>query len=111
QICMLEQQFDQARQWLEKAIDARPDDPAPWIVLSSLLFREGRDWARCLEVHARAVALDPGQIEVRRRLEQLRAMQVRRAVPAAVPEMPVSGVHPAVAQFSNLGAGSGLSFS
>jgi glycosyltransferase involved in cell wall biosynthesis len=64
-----EGQLSEARRWLDQAMRLRPDAPAPWVVLSDLLFAEGGDRQRCINVHRKALAMQPNLADLRQRLE------------------------------------------
>ncbi len=112
QVCVLDSQFGPARKWIDRAVALRPDDHSALVVLASLLFREGRDWELCREVHEKLLLIDPHNRDVKQRLEQTRATLAQRA--SWHDSMGMGqwlDIHPAVAQVFNLGAGSGLAFS
>lgn len=83
--CLIDRHFGESQRHLLSAIELRPDKASPWIVLSSALYQEGRDWPRCVEAHEKALAKAPDAMEVRHRLDRMRAAPRMRRPAAATP--------------------------
>jgi len=80
QRCLFDGSFDEARRWINRAMAMQPDALGPWLLLSDLLFREGGDPGRCIEVHRKALALDPSRTVLRQRLALLEAQASRDSI-------------------------------
>lgn len=66
-----EGRFGEARRCIDQAMHARPDASAPWIILCDLLFAEGGDRQRCINVHRKALSMHPNLSDLRQRLERM----------------------------------------
>jgi hypothetical protein len=67
-----------------------------------LLFRSGEDWERCRAVHEKVLAMDPSQMDVRRRLEEVKAALAKKAAHRMEAQDVAPIVHAGVFQLSGL---------
>jgi tetratricopeptide (TPR) repeat protein len=76
-LAIAEGRLPQARRWVDQAMAAHPGASAPWVVLSDLLYAEGGDRQRCINVHRKALSMYPELVELRRRLELMLQQESR----------------------------------
>ena len=74
-----EGRLSDARRWIDQAMAARPDASAPWIILCDLLFAEGGDRQRCINVHRKALLMHPNLSDLRQRLEWMLDQEARQS--------------------------------
>jgi glycosyltransferase involved in cell wall biosynthesis len=66
------QEFATARQLMEATIATAPQELGPRLVLSRILWQEGRDWAAVEQALRAVLAIDPNHAEARANLARLR---------------------------------------
>jgi tetratricopeptide (TPR) repeat protein len=75
--------LDVARPLLDQALAAAPTLLWARLVLSDLLFQEGRDWEACVQMHQEILAAAPEMDQIRRRLEALLRLSRQPGEPSA----------------------------
>lgn len=71
QLCVLDGRWDEGLAWVEQALRLQPGYVYAHVLLSDVLYQQGKDLPRCIAVHRRALELDPSQTILRQRLAEL----------------------------------------
>lgn len=84
---LMEEQYGRAEEYLKRARDRKPKEPAIWNNLAVIQFRQGR-FAEAKENALKALSLLPESAEVKDTLKKIEAALSREAAPAAAPADP-----------------------